>query len=170
MARVSSRALLGSVVFIFCTSRALAVSLDDWVKHNTKQTDVVLCKRKVRGEYFLVARAGRDRIKLATRLDVTRYSSGEQSDLQAWTFLGDDNQSLSSIKMPPTLVNSKIVTSGARVYAETVEYQKLRTNASRNLRVSLTVKKCASSKCDLTKWPGPGEEKYTIDLCKIRVE
>ena len=49
------------------------VSLDQWIATNMPSDEQMVCKRDVHGEFFFVARAGSNRLRLGSRLDMTEY-------------------------------------------------------------------------------------------------
>jgi hypothetical protein len=156
-----------SAWFAFSPQTVLASTIDEWVSQNIKRSEKVLCKREFLNEYFFLAAAGREVVKLGSRLDMTGYKE-THTFLAAWIFQNEENQSLST-KVPPTLVTNKYVGSGTMTFAENIEYQTLRRSRSGKMHVTLKIKKCPTSECELYEKRSEGEQEYIIDLCEISI-
>jgi hypothetical protein len=156
-----------SVLAVFSAPSVVATTIEEWVSQNTNGADKILCKREIRHEYIFFSQSASGRVKLGTRLDMTGYRE-THTFLVGWIFQDEQNQSLST-KIPPTLVTTKYVKSGDRVFAENVEYQTLRSSGGGKVRVGLKVKKCPTSECDLQQKRNKEEQEYMIDLCEIAI-
>lgn len=158
--RVAAVSFLLSLV----TSGALAqsdASLDAWVAANTARDEQLVCKRDVNGEYFFVARAGSDRFRLGSRLDMTDYRDTHSYAI-GW-MLTNEHGDFVVAKVTPTRLRSEYVTSEDKTYAESVEYQSIRLG-SRELRVGVDIEKCPARHCDSTGGQAMAK-KYVVEVC-----
>ncbi len=145
-------------------SSAAANALDDWVTQHIGESEKVLCKRDVGGEYFFLTQVG-DRVRLGSRLDMTGYTERHEF-IAAWTFQNENKKSLST-KVHPIPITEKYVRSGDKMFAENVEYQTLDLKDSRIVAVAIKIKKCPTSECSLQVTRNKEEKQYTIQLCEV---
>jgi hypothetical protein len=118
----------------------------------------------VDGEYFFLAK-GDNRVKVGSRLDMTEYPDAH-SFILGWVFQNEKGTYLAT-NARPTTVREEYVRSGGKTYAERVQYQTLNLTGSQEMRVTVTIKKCASVQCDRLEKKSQTEKQYTIKLCEV---
>ena len=166
--RMSNRIGATALLLALVTSGVLGQShgsLDDWVAANTSLDEQLVCKRDINGEYFFVARAGPDRLRLGSRLDMTEYRD-THSFAVGW-MLTNENGNFIVAKVTPTRLRHEYVTSGGQTYAESVEYQRIRLGST-ELRVGVDIEKCPARQCETTGGQ-TAAKKYVIEVCATRL-
>jgi hypothetical protein len=146
------------------SSAAAADTLDDWVVQHIGTGEQLLCERDVGGEYFFLARVG-DKVRLGSRLDMTGYNERHEF-IAAWMFYNEKKESLAT-KVLPIPIREKYVHSGDRIFAENIEYQTLNLRNARTMAVTIKIKKCPTSECNLQVTASKEEKQYTIPLCEV---
>ena len=138
-------------------------TLDEWVAANADPAEKVLCTREEHGEFFFIALAPDDRVRLGSRIDLSGYTSAYEFSI-AWR-IGNEDSDYIVAKIRPTSIVQRSVKSGSRVFADDVEYQTLKTADSKALRVSVAIHKCrvwspSTKTCD------SGLTDYTVKVCE----
>ena len=160
---ISIVALLVTGVVLFRVADA-SPSLSDWVASNTSPAEKTACVREESGEYFFIAMAGRDKVRLGSRLDLSGYKETHEFSV-AWLIRGEKATSIVA-KVRPESIKQRYVKEGPRIYAENIEYQTLNTLDSTSFRVEVKVKKCAV-RSDDSQTCKSGQKVYTVKVCEI---
>jgi hypothetical protein len=160
-----SRAIAAAAVITLLVvgcSKALP-TLDEWVATNAVPAEKVLCTREENGEFFFIALASHDRVRLGSRLDLGGYTSAYEFSI-AWR-IGNETSDYIVAKIRPTSIVQRSVKSRSRVFADNVEYQTLKTADSKVLRVSVTIHKCRAWSPSAKTCDG-GATDYTVKVCE----
>src|SRR5437879_1986717 len=116
---VSIAALLVAGVVLFGLAEA-SPSLSDWVASNTSPAEKTACVREASGEYFFIAMAGRDKVRLGSRVDLSGYKDTHEFSV-AW-LIGNERAASIVAKVRPESLKERYVKDGPRIYAENIEY------------------------------------------------
>ena len=142
-------------------------TLNEWVTQNTVNGESTLCAREVDGESFVVAKAGENRLRLGTRLDMSGYPLSQGFSI-AWVMTDENGASLSSKKVRPTSIKQKYVRDAGKIYADMVEYQTLSRSNPKELKLEVTIEKCAVSNPE-THSCGSAGKSYTVKVCDVKL-
>jgi hypothetical protein len=163
-----SRGIAATMLVVLAASEAFpgsGDSLDQWIGANTPPGEPIICKLDADGEYFFVARAGANRLRLGSRLDMTEYRD-THSFATIW-MLKNERGDFVTAKVTPTVMKSEYVTSGDKTYAESVEYQSVLLGTE-ELRVEVAVEKCPALDCEAAN-TRTAAKKYGFELCTTRL-
>jgi hypothetical protein len=149
-----------------CSGLGAAGTVEEWAKKNAPAGTAISCATEENGEYFFLARSGDD-VRLGSRLDVTGHAAPRTSII-GWRFYDESGRSL-SVKTPPRRIRSEYVPEKSKLYAETVELQKVRVDNSVSMTVSIDVKKCPSANCSRESTL-EGDVSYVVKLCTISLQ
>ena len=141
-------------------SRSLAANLDKWVADNVGP-DRIVCQQAVDGEFFFVAINGA-RVRLGTRLDVTRYSRPYTLQLE-WHVRGAAGESLVA-KVAPQMILKTYTQENGQTFAENVEYLFLLPD-TKPVKVFVDVSKCSNDACDSKEG---NVIHYVVSMCPER--
>jgi len=141
-------------------------TLDEWVAANTNHAEKTLCTHEERGEFFFIALASPDRVRLGSRVDMTGYKATHEFGV-AW-IIGNERTASIVAKVQPKPIRERYVKQGSRIYADNVEYETLKTAESKLFRVEVQVHKCevwshSSETCD------SGRKVYTVKVCNTKL-
>lgn len=160
--------LLTVAVLAFAMAFGTAIAaptLDEWVKQNTVSGESTLCARKVDGDLFVVARAGENRLRLGTRLDMSGYPLSQGFSI-AWLITDENGASLSSKKVRPISIRQKYVRHAGKIYADMVEYQTLSRSNPKELKLEVKIGKCAVWNRE-TDSCGSAGKSYMVEVCDV---
>ena len=143
------------------------MSLDDWAASYIDKGEELLCKREEAGEYFFLARetAG-DRVKAGSLIDMSSYRNQAHAFIVAWKFRNETGDPLVA-KVLPTSIFEAYVKKDGKTYAENVQYQTLNLKDSREMHVTIDIKKCPTVDCDRQQTKSKDEKQYSIKLCEV---
>lgn len=143
-----------------------SADLDRWVTQYIDKDEKLLCKREENGEYFFLAQKG-EKVKVGSRIDITQtYGEPPKAFIAAWMFRNEKGGHLVT-NVVPTAVKEGHVKDDSRVYLEQVEYQTLYLKGSREMHVTIDIKKCPTADCDRQQTKSKDEKQYTIKLCEV---
>lgn len=159
---------LGTCLPVGRASAKESHELDQWVAKYVNKGEKLLCQREENGEYFFMAQAAGDKMKVGSRLDVTRAPGDNwpKAFIVAWMFQNENNDYVVT-HVPPTTVKAGYEKDSGKTYADEIEYQTLYLKGSRKLRVTIDIKKCPTAACDRQQTKSPDEKKYTVRLCEV---
>jgi hypothetical protein len=161
---VRAGALVVSLVLAACQSSGQpGDSLDHWVAANSVNEESLVCKHEANGEYFFVARAGDDGLRLGSRLDMSVYRESHSFTI-GWRLMNGRGEYVTA-KVKPTVVKNDYVKIGDKAYADDVQYQRFRTGTNK-LIVELEVEKCPYRSCDSQDRQAVAK-KYRLHICSI---
>lgn len=170
---VHSASLSILIVFISgCAPREIesvskSISLDQWAASYLDKGEVLLCKREENGEYFFLAQetAG-EKVQVGSLIDMSLYRNHAHAFIVAWKFRNEIGGPLVA-KVVPTTVFEAFVKKDGKTYAENVQYQTLYLKGSREMHVTIDIKKCPTADCDRQQTRSKDEKQYTIKLCEV---
>lgn len=143
-----------------------STGLDRWVAQYIDKDEKLLCKHEENGEYFFLARKG-EKVKVGSRIDITQtYGEPPKAVIAAWMFRNEKGGHLVT-NVVPTTVQEGHVKDNNRMYLEQVEYQTLYLKDSREMHVTIEIKKCPTADCDRQQTKSKDETQYTIKLCEV---
>lgn len=146
-----------------------SAGLDRWVTEHIDKDEKLLCKRDENGEYFFLAQKG-EKVKVGSRIDITQtYGEPPKAFIVVWMFRNEKGGHLVT-NIVPTTVKEGHVKDNNRMYLEQVEYQTLYLKDSREMRVTIDIKKCPTADCDRQQTKSKGEKQYAIQLCEVPLD
>jgi len=140
-------------------------TLNEWVAANASTNEKTLCTREESGEFFFIALASPNRVRVGSRIDMTGY--GETQEFGTAWIIGNEKAGSIVAKVQPSPIKERYVREGAKFYADNIEYQTLSTGESALLRVDVRVHKCrvwspSSNTCDRDL------KSYAVKVCETR--
>lgn len=153
------------LLFFLCLACAHAygsATLESWVAANADPAESVICRKEMNGEYFFVARAAdSDKLRLASRVDLSAYRPPHFSVSVAWILRNEDGRTITA-KITPTVIKQEYPRAADEAHAESVEYQTINIGWSKVLRVAVAIEKCPSRPCAEGSLRAM---RYTVNIC-----
>jgi len=162
---------MSRVRYIQCVVAALALTgclshasrLPEWTAKGLSPNDRLLCAKSKNGEEFFVAISG-NRAKLGYQLDMTAYND-THAFIAGWVLRDEAGESLVA-QVPPEDLSGGYETSEGRTYATSIQYQVLSKVDFKVINASLSIKKCATRRCDRTQKLSDSEVEYVVPVCQ----
>jgi hypothetical protein len=158
-----SARLFVSVFSLACMQAHASPNLESWIAANAGSGEQVICRKESKGEYFFVARAGdSDKLRLASRVDLSAYRPPHLSFSVAWILRNEQGRSITA-KITPTVIKQQYLRQADQGFAENVKYQTINIGWSKQLRVAVRIEKCPSHSCAEGSLRAM---RYTVDICE----
>ena len=150
-------------LLVGCTHTIAETHAERWMLKNLGEKESIACMRSVRGEYFFVS-VGRDNVRVASRLDVTRFVDTHSVSID-WNFRDELDNNLVAEIAPRPIRYKNVIDEEGRVFTEALEYQWLSLGRAREVLVTVEITKCAALDCESKN--SPQYEHYVVPVCKV---